>query len=117
MRDEEVIFSERAFINKEGVNNMANIVAYITKYRWKKELDDNLENRDLEIYLSIADCERKVSFDFDLDTQIGRDNAVYKTTALIDVLTNFRAALINENVFQKEREELLDKKRKEKEKE
>ena len=43
---------------------------------------------DLELRLS--DCDRVVSFDFDLDSADGRRNSLYKVDVMIDSLCKFR---------------------------
>lgn len=108
-KKDKVIFSRKEFLNIDGMNNMANIVAYIKVYHWREETEDILENRDLDIVLCLADCERKVSFSIQLDSEEERENALFKVDNMLSVLTDFREAIVKESAIQEERDKLLAK--------
>ena len=46
--------------------------------------------------LEIADCERRVSLAFDIDTLEGRANSLHKLDTLLAALQVFRLALVEE---------------------
>lgn len=82
-------FSRREFLNLPGMHSGGHIVAYINNYD-----DDNWTSTD--VHLSIADCVRSIDFDFDgLGDKEGRKNALHKVDTFIDVLTDFREALVD----------------------
>jgi hypothetical protein len=94
MKKEDVIFDRKEFLNLAGHNGQANIVAIITKDRWGN--DDNKLNRSVDIKLDFADCTRVVNLDFDVDGDYARENSINKVDVLLDVLNDFRKALIKE---------------------
>ena len=108
MKKEDVIFSRKEFLNLDGHESTAGIVAYITKSKiWGNNKDEF--DRDIDIVLDISDCNRKISLDLNLrGDEYGDDNTLYKLRALIDVLTDFQDALVREAKYQKR---LLKKKK------
>ena len=110
MKKKDVIFERKEFLNLPGLNGMANIVAQIKKSSWGNS-DKN--SRNLEVNLSFADCDRKVSMAMSIDEDSYENkNTLYKVDTLIDVLTEFRDVLEIEAKIQKK----LKKKRKKSEK-
>ena len=61
--------------------------------------------------LEIADCERRVSLEFDIDTLEGRANSLHKLDTLLAALQVFRLALEEEFEPYDEREQQLDARR------
>lgn len=98
MKKKDVIFERKEFLNLPGHNGMANVVTQIVKSKWSNRKDF----RDLSITLDFADCDRKVSMDFTVDSKsYNNENALYKVDTLIDVLTEFRGVLKEEIKIQK----------------
>jgi len=110
MKD-NVVFCRREFLNLPGHETHANIVTDITLSTSSWRNSDNY--RTCYVNLGISDCKDIVSLNLDISTDedADRDNAIYKVSTLIDVLTEFKEALIKECALQKE----LSDKRKEQE--
>jgi len=53
------------------------------------------QNFEPSVTLEIADCNRAISLEFDVDT-VGRANSLHKLETLIAALQVFRAALVDE---------------------
>lgn len=102
MKKEDVIFERKEFLNLAGHNGMANVVANIVgsnrNYGYKSE-DDDLY-RHVYCKLDFADCDRRVSMEIELDDEYSRENALHKVDVLIDVLGEFREALVKEAKYQ-----------------
>lgn len=78
-------FSKRAFLNPASTHLTSYIQAYVQRGdKW----GDNT--------VLIADCKRLVQLEFFLGTKRHRRNSLAKIDLLIDVLTQFRAALVKE---------------------
>lgn len=97
MKKEDVIFERREFLNLAGHNGMANVVANIVKSDYGRVDDDY---RNVECKLDFADCTRVVNMDISLDDEYSRENALYKVDVLLDVLKDFREALVKEGKYQ-----------------
>lgn len=113
MKKEDVIYSRKEFLNLEGQESMANIVAHIVKSDWGRK-DDEL-NREIDVTLNIADCDRKISLALYLDDEYNRENSLNKVDTLIEVLTEFRDALEREAKYQARLEKKRAKKKAEEE--
>lgn len=112
----KTIFNRREFINLPSHNNMANIITDISINRYigddcEEGEFDKLENRHIEATLNIADCDRKITLDIETDNEQERENSLHKVTVLIDTLTEFKSALIEEFKIQVEREKLVKENR------
>jgi hypothetical protein len=57
----------------------------------------------VHVDLTLADCSRIVSFDFDLSSARQRANSLHKIDVLVDTLTQFRDALQAEAALAAER--------------
>lgn len=68
----------RKFLNKPGYGGMAAISGQITEQGGT---------------ISITDCNRQISLDFDSYYEEGRANALHKLDLLIDTLTRARAII------------------------
>lgn len=82
----------RRFLNVLGYHAGAYVIATVEdSSRGRKP-----EWRHVDIDLTLADCGRVVSFDFDLDTKGARRNSLRKVDIMVEVLTLFREALQEE---------------------
>ena len=78
-------FSKRAFLNPASTHLTSYIQAYVqTGDKW----GDNM--------VLIADCKRVVQLEFFLGTKRHRRISLAKIDLLIDILTQFRSALVKE---------------------
>jgi hypothetical protein len=68
----------RKFINKPGHHTVASVLLSVDKG---------------STTFIIADCNRMINLDFDSYTKVARKNSLYKAQALIDALTQFKAAM------------------------
>jgi hypothetical protein len=91
----------RRFLNLPGYNAGAYVLA---------EVEDSSKHKKgkhgwpyVHIALTLADCSRVVSFDFDLSTARERRNSLQKIDVLVEVLTKFRDALHAEAALAAER--------------
>ncbi len=81
----------RKFLNKRGYHAGAYVLA---------EVEDSTKHKKgkhgwpyVHVDLTLADCSRVVSFDFDLSTAGQRANSLHKVDLMIATLIKFRAAL------------------------
>jgi hypothetical protein len=86
VEDEVRVFSERQWLNELGFHGHAFIVAVVCK----------ADDYGTDSELTIGDCSRTISLQFDGHSRAQMDNSVRKLDRLIDVLTRFRAALVPE---------------------
>ena len=108
MKKVDVIFERKEFLNLAGHNGMANIVANIVKTSYGRDDEDY---RGIDCKLDFADCSRVVNMEISLDDEYSRENALYKVDVLIDVLTEFREALVKEGKYQARLEKRREKKK------
>jgi hypothetical protein len=89
----------RKFLNLQGFNAGAYILA---------EVEDSSASDDdrpyVDVNLTLADCSRSVSFDFDIGSAPARRNSLRKLNVMIDSLLEFREALVAEAELAKRRE-------------
>jgi len=82
-------FSKRAFLNPASTHLTSYIQAYVqTGQDGPDQWGDNM--------VLIADCKRVIQLEFFLGTKRYRRISLAKIDLLIDVLTQFRAALVRE---------------------
>lgn len=82
-------FSKRAFLNPASTHLTSYIQAYVQTGRdGPDKWGDNM--------VLIADCKRVVELEFSLGTKRHRRISLAKIDLLINVLTQFRTALVNE---------------------
>jgi hypothetical protein len=81
----------RKFLNKPGFHAGAYVLA---------EVEDSTKRKKgkhgwpyVHVDLTLADCSRVVSFDFDLSSAKQRANSLHKIDILVESLTQFRDAL------------------------
>ena len=82
-------FRKRVFLNPTSTGNTSHILTEVEssqsgEYKWGTYM------------LTIADCRRRIQLEFFLGTKRARRISLAKITLLIDVLTQFRDALIAE---------------------
>ena len=97
--------NERTLLNLPGFHSGAYVYTYVEdtsqrdliRQTWCEDdctcCPQNFEPR---MTLEIADCERRVSLAFDLDTFDGRANSLHKLDTLLAALQVFRLALAEE---------------------
>jgi hypothetical protein len=71
------------------------------------------QNFEPRVTLEIADCDRRVSLAFDIDTLDGRSNSLHKLDTLLAALQVFRLALVEEFEPYDERQRQFDAQREE----
>ena len=111
MKKEDVIFERKEFLNLPGHNSMANIITQIVKHNYN---DDDELYRNISIILDFADCTRVVSMDLEYDSDYARENTLHKIDTIVDVLGDFREALVRELKYQKRLEKKRAKRKAEK---
>lgn len=89
MKKENVFFSRQEFLNLPGKNSTAAIVAHIIQ----NEMNAEEDSQRVDVELHISDCIRTIDFDFEVNSDYNRENALYKLDTLIKVLTEFRTEL------------------------
>ena len=82
-------FRKRVFLNPTSTGNTSYILA-------EAESSQNGEYKWGHYMLTIADCRRRIQLEFFLGTRRARRISLAKINLLIDVLTQFRDALIAE---------------------
>ena len=112
MKKTDVIFERKEFLNLAGHNGMANIVTQIIKSPWG---DDDELNRSIDVKLDFADCSRVISMDIETHDDYSRENSIHKVDVLIDVLSEFREALVKELKYQARLEKKIARKKAEEE--
>ena len=97
--------NERTLLNLPGFHSGAYVYTYVEdtsqrdlmRQTWCEDTctccPQNFEPR---MTLEIADCERRVSLAFDLDTFDGRASSLHKLDTLLAALQVFRLALVEE---------------------
>ncbi|MGH2728973.1 MAG: hypothetical protein ACRDJI_00025 [Actinomycetota bacterium] len=91
----------RRFLNLTGFHAGAYVLA---------EVEDSTKHRKgkhgwpyVHIDLTLADCSRTVSFDFDIESAAARRNSLRKIDILIETLTMFREGLVAETELASQR--------------
>lgn len=92
---------ERWFLNLPGFHGGAYVVAYVenTRERGLQYDDDCREcpyNFEPRMILEIADCNDRISLEFDVDSEAGRANSLHKLDTLLTALRVFRDGLVAE---------------------
>lgn len=78
MRSKKPRLYIRKFINKPGHHTVASVLVNV--------------DRGSTTFI-LADCNHMINLDFDSYTRVARKNSLYKAQVLIDVLTQFKAAM------------------------
>ena len=97
--------NERTLLNLPGFHSGAYVYTYVEDTS-ERDLartpycNDSCnccpQNFEPRMTLEIADCERRVSLAFDIDTFDGRANSLHKLDTLLAALQVFRLALVEE---------------------
>jgi hypothetical protein len=99
--------NERTLLNLPGFHGGAYVYVYVedTSERGLQSgpdcaCDSNCRqcpyNFEPHLELEIADCNRRISLDLDLDTEAGRENSLHKLDTLMSALSVLRAAFQEE---------------------
>jgi hypothetical protein len=93
--------NERWFLNLPGFHGGAYVVAYVedTSERGllrEQECECCVSNFEPRIILELADCHDRISLEFDVDSEAGRANSLYKLDTLISALRIFREGIVAE---------------------
>ena len=108
--------NERWFLNLPGFHGGAYVVAFVEDTsdcgpRRDPYCDDDCtccpSNFEPRMILEIADCSRRVNFEFDLDSELALANSLHKLDTLISALRVFRAGLVAEFEHYDRRERAL----------
>ena len=89
----------RRFLNRRGHHAGAYVLASVEDTTRRKPDDDAWVETDFVL----SDCGRQIQLDFDVDPA-GLPNSLHKVDVLLDTLTRFRAALVEEGRRAAERE-------------
>ena len=88
----------RRFLNKRGHHAGAYILAFVEDTSRRKKDPDWTD-----IEFTLADCGRQISLSFEVSTE-ELANSLHKVDVLIDTLSKFRSALVEEGHLAAERE-------------
>lgn len=102
------------FLNTPGFHGAAAIRTYVEDTRDRKvEYEEPPSPR---ILFEMSDCSGGISIDFNAWSKEQRENAIAKANTIVEVITEFRDALVEEFEFVDERAKMLRKKAKKKRK-
>ena len=108
--------SERCFLNLPGFHRGAYVLAYLEDTSDRNPgprpyCDDDCprcpHNFEPRMMLEIADCDRRVSLEFEIDHEAERANSLHKLDTLITALSMFRTGLVAEIAEYERREREL----------
>ena len=97
--------NERTLLNLPGFHSGAYVYVYVEDTSQRDLIrntwcDDTCgccpQNFEPRMTIEIADCERRVSLAFDVDTFDGRANSLHKLDTMLAALQVFRLALVEE---------------------
>ena len=83
-------FYRRCFLNRRGQHGGAFVLADL---HLEKYVADDQPLHDVAAFVTIADCSRVVSLDFDVHTVVDAQNALHKARVLRRVINEFVDAL------------------------
>lgn len=78
--------NERKFLNLDGHHGNASVVALV-------ERGSKKSGRNPWTHLTISDCSREITLEFELFNEETRRNSLHKVNTLVDSLEKFRQAL------------------------
>jgi hypothetical protein len=98
--------NERVFLKLPGFHGGAYVLAYVEDTS-ERELvrDDGCDdptctqcppNFEPRMILELADCNRRIELEFDIDSEAGRANSLHKVDTLLAALRVFRQGLVDE---------------------
>jgi hypothetical protein len=91
---------ERNFLNLPDQISLTSLIAYKVRlrdydYKYDKEEEEDPDKYNtFDITLVFKDCNNTVDFDFDIKTEEGMENSLYKIDTMINTLSNFRQKLL-----------------------
>jgi hypothetical protein len=98
--------NERWFLNLPGFHGGAYVVAYVEDTRERGLQRDSgcdaaectkcSHNFEPRMFLELADCNDRITLEFDLDSTAGRENSLHKLDTLLAALRVFREGLVEE---------------------
>ena len=94
--------NERTLLNLPGFHGGAFVYVFVedTSERGLRRChcDSECKCRNFEprMILEIADCDDRISLEFDIDSDGGRDNSLHKLDTLVAALSLFRNAIVAE---------------------
>ena len=94
--------NERWFLNLPGFHGGAYVVAYVEDtseralLRDHEACEDCLYNFEPRMILELADCDNRISLEFDVDSDAARANSLHKLDTLITALRIFREGVVAE---------------------
>jgi hypothetical protein len=109
--------NERTLLNLPGFHGGAFVYVYVEdtserELRRRPYCDDDCpycpENFEPRMTLEIADCDRAIGLEFDVDTPEGRENSLHKLDTLEIAIRVFRDALVAEFEPYDRRERILE---------
>lgn len=103
--------NEREFLNLPGFHEGAYIVTYVedTTERGleRSEHTGNQYSPHPRMLVEIADCDSRISLEFDISSPHHRMNSFHKIQTLIDAFEAFKAGMAEESTLYKRREREL----------
>ena len=96
----------RRFLNRPGFHAGAYVLAEVQDTSEKKlQLKEGrLCNPEPHLKLELADCSRRIDFEFDIDTPEDVRNSLHKLDTLTGAIERFRAGLLEEAALYRKRE-------------
>ena len=97
--------NERWFLNLPGFHGGAYVVAFVEDtsecgLRRNPYCDDDCSecphNFEPRMILELADCNRRINLEFDVDSEAGRANSLHKLDTLLAALRVFREGVVAE---------------------
>ncbi len=97
--------NERTLLNLPGFHEAAFVYVYVEDTSERPPLRNEACNADCtccprnfepRTILEIADCSRRITLEFDIDTPEGRENSLHKLDTLLSAVRLFREALVAE---------------------
>jgi hypothetical protein len=85
--------NERTLLNLPGFHMGAYVYVYVEDTSERESGSNNFEPRTT---LEIADCDRRIELQFEIDSDEGRENSLHKLDTLVAALRLFREALVAE---------------------
>ncbi len=97
--------NERTLLNLPGFHEAAFVYVYVEDTSERPMLRNEActadcsccpQNFEPRTILEIADCNRRIALEFEVDTPEGRENSLHKLDTLVSALRLFREALLAE---------------------
>jgi hypothetical protein len=96
--------NERTLLNLPGFHGGAFVYVFVEdtserqlqRCRCRSDCSCRPDNFEPQMILEIADCDRRITLSFDIDSHEGRDNSLHKLDTLVAALSLFRNSLVAE---------------------